>query len=126
MNQPNDQALRQVLGEDMPGQLSPNFCFRALRRVEELARRRARRAERRLWFVTTGLALLLSAGGAVALWRFYSDNLYAAFANLAYSLLDTDWAPTASLTGIILLLLGLDHWMRRRYFSRREKRANRS
>lgn len=125
MNQPNDQALRQVLGEDMPGQLSPNFCFRTLRRVEELARRRARRAEQRLWAVTTALALLLAAGGTAALWIYCGDSLREAFANLGRSLREADWAVPAGLGGIILLLLGLDYRMRRLYFARRRKRPNR-
>ena len=41
-----DPALKQVLQEQEDIRLSPNFCYRTLQRVEELARQRRQREER--------------------------------------------------------------------------------
>ena len=64
MNELKDKALRKALKreENMP-HLSPNFCFRTLQRIDELARLREKQAERRQLAAITTAAVLLAGSG---------------------------------------------------------------
>ena len=53
-----DPALKQVLQEQEDIRLSPNFCYRTLQRVEELARQRRQREERRFFRAIVPVHLL--------------------------------------------------------------------
>ena len=57
-----DPALKQVLQEQEDIRLSPNFCYRTLQRVEELARQRRQREERRFFRAIVATAACLAAG----------------------------------------------------------------
>lgn len=122
MNEPKDKALRKALKqeEDMP-RLSPNFCFRTLQRIDELARLHERQAERRQLAAITLAAMLLAGGGLFVLLHFFRENLRQAFALLWETGRNADFGPALFFALPVLILLVFDYVMRRAYYSRRKK-----
>lgn len=123
MNELKDQALRKALkqGERTP-HLSPNFCFRTLQRIDELARLREKRAERRLLALITAVAVLLAGSGAFILVRYFGEDLRQAFDQLWKDGQSADYGVLFSFSLMIIILLGLDYIMRRTYYSHQAKR----
>ncbi|HJA85554.1 MAG TPA: hypothetical protein H9950_05080 [Candidatus Bacteroides avicola] len=125
MNELKDKALRKALKreENMP-HLSPNFCFRTLQRIDELARLREKQAERRQLAAITTAAVLLAGSGVFVLFRLFGDRLRQAFRQLWETGRNADYGPMLFLAALVLILLGLDYMMRRTYYSRQNKRKS--
>ena len=113
-----DPALKQVLQEQEDIRLSPNFCYRTLQRAEELARQRRQREERRFFRAIVATAACLAAG---SLYIYCGESLGAAFGSLLTAFTGPAFSPCLQLGVLILLLLGLDHGMRRMYQSHKKK-----
>lgn len=116
-----DPALKQVLQEQEDIRLSPNFCYRTLQRVEELARQRRQREERRFFRAIVATAACLAAGCVITLYIYCGESLGAAFGSLLTAFTGPAFSTCLQLGVLILLLLGLDHGMRRMYQSHKKK-----
>ena len=125
MNKPKDDALRQVLQETPGYRLSPNFCFRALQRAEEQARKQRKRAERRLFWTTVSLAALLAAGGTVCLRIACGEMWQSLWKQVAESFQSIELAPYGGIGLVVLILLALDLGMRYAYHARRRRSLKR-
>lgn len=122
MKQPTDNALREALREGTDFRLSPNFCFRTLQQVEQLARKRRQQYERRLLWATVAASVVLVAGCAVTLYICCSHILRQAFQTLADNFRELNLFPYLYIGVQVLLLLGFDLGMRQFYHAWKNRR----
>ena len=116
-----DKGLRKAMTDQpMHHRLSTNFTFRTMLKVEEYVRMQERKQERRMLFAVVAASLLLLAGGGVTIVYYWGDTLWEAFAALFSAIPQSDLlsSPYWMLSSVCFILLGLDYWLRRRYYKR--------
>ena len=115
-----DKGLRKAMKTSVPPRLSTNFTFRTMLKVEEALRLKELKQERRMFWATVVASVFLLVGCSVVIACFFGTEFMAMFSNLftSFAQLDLIGSPYAFLSLAILLLLGLDYWMRRAYFKR--------
>ena len=115
-----DKGLRKAMKTSVSPRLSTNFTFRTMLKVEEVLRLKERKQERRMFWATVVASVFLLVGCGVVIACFFGTEFMAMFSNLftSFAQLDLFGSPYAFLSLAILLLLGLDYWMRRAYFKR--------
>lgn len=132
--EPKDRGLRKAVSRQQPDfRLPSNFAYRTMRKVEEAARLREKKTERRTLWATIAAALFLTAVGAEGVAHCFGDNLREAL-NLreafgfleAFSLTDilrpeSLQVPSFYLLPVLAIPLFVlfDRWMRKQYFKRR-------
>nr|WP_235331729.1 hypothetical protein [uncultured Bacteroides sp.] len=112
-----ENALKQVLRKRQPGNLPSNFNYRMMELVRLEAEKQRKRKERTM-LCGMILGILLLIGMAV-----YTLVFKLEF-NLKECLSGVDWSDTASpmmvfysyIATLVLLLLGLDYWLRKKKF----------
>ncbi len=112
-----ENALKQTLRKRQPGNLPPNFNYRMMEQVRLEAEKQRKRKERTM-LCGMILGILLLIGMAV-----YTLVFKLEF-NLKECLSGVDWSDTASpmmvfysyIATLVLLLLGLDYWLRKKKF----------
>lgn len=115
-----DKGLRKAMKTSASPRLSTNFTFRTMLKVEEVIRLKELKQERRMFWATVVASVFLLVGCSVVIACFFGTEFMAMFSNLftSFAQLDLFGSPYAFLSLAILLLLGLDYWMRRAYFKR--------
>ena len=115
-----DKGLRKAMKTSVSPRLSTNFTFRTMLKVEEVLRLKERKQERRMFWATVVASVFLLVGCGVVIACFFGTEFMAMFSNLftSFAQLDLFGSPYAFLSLAILLLLGLDYWMRRAYYKR--------
>lgn len=115
-----DKGLRKAAQEPIGFRLPSNFVYRTMQKVDQHALLRERQAERRTLWATIAASLVLLTGGIGYLFVFCSQAWKAFFCpptfNLGEQLAAT--LPYLWLTGMFLLLLIFDQWMRKRFLKR--------
>lgn len=112
-----ENALKQALRKRQPGNLPSNFNYRMMELVRLEAEKQRKRKERTM-LCGMILGILLLIGMAV-----YTLVFKLEF-NLKECLSGVDWSDTASpmmvfysyIATLVLLLLGLDYWLRKKKF----------
>ena len=112
-----ENALKQALRKGQPGNLPSNFNYRMMEQVRLEAEKQRKRKERTM-LCGMILGILLLIGMAV-----YTLVFKLEF-NLKECLSRVDWSDTASpmmvfysyIATLVLLLLGLDYWLRKKKF----------
>ena len=112
-----ETALKQALRKRQPGNLPSNFNYRMMEQVRLEAEKQRKRKERTM-LCGMILGILLLIGMAV-----YTLVFKLEF-NLKECLSRVDWSDTASpmmvfysyIATLVLLLLGLDYWLRKKKF----------
>ncbi len=112
-----ENALKQALRKRQPGNLPSNFNYRMMEQVRLEAEKQRKRKERTM-LCGMILGILLLIGMAV-----YTLVFKLEF-NLKECLSGVDWSDTASpmmvfysyIATLVLLLLGLDYWLRKKKF----------
>ena len=115
-----DKGLRKAMKASVSPRLSTNFTFRTMLKVEEALRLKELKQERRMFWATVVASVFLLVGCSVVIACFFGTEFMVMFSNLftSFAQLDLIGSPYAFLSLAILLLLGLDYWMRRAYFKR--------
>ena len=115
-----DKGLRKAMKASVSPRLSTNFTFRTMLKVEEAIRLKELKQERRMFWATVVASVFLLVGGGVVIACFWGTEFMTMFTSLftSFAQLDLIGSPYAFLSLAILLLLGLDYWMRRAYFKR--------
>ena len=117
----SDKGLKKaMLNASESRSLSTNFTFRTMLKVEELVRMQERKQERHMLFAVVAASLLLLVGGGVTIAYYWGDTLCESFAALpsAISQADLFSSPYWMLSVVCFILLGLDYWLRQRYFKK--------
>ncbi len=112
-----ENAWKQALRKRQPGNLPSNFNYRMMEQVRLEAEKQRKRKERTM-LCGMILGILLLIGMAV-----YTLVFKLEF-NLKECLSRVDWSDTASpmmvfysyIATLVLLLLGLDYWLRKKKF----------
>lgn len=119
-----DKGLRKALKTSVSPRLSTNFTFRTMQKVEEAIRLREQKQEKQMFWATVIASVFLLLGGGVVIACFWGEEflemltiLYTSFADL-----DILSSPSFFLSIATIILLGFDHWMRRTYYKRHEKK----
>ena len=115
-----DKGLRKAMKTSVSPRLSTNFTFRTMLKVEEALRLKELKQERRMFWATVVASVFLLVGCSVVIACFFGTEFMEMFSSLftSFAQLDLFGSPYAFLSLAILLLLGLDYWMRRAYFKR--------
>ena len=118
-----DKGLRKAMKASVSPRLSTNFTFRTMLKVEEVLRLKELKQERRMFWATVVASVFLLVGCSVVIACFFGTEFMEMFTNLftSFAQLDLFGFPYAFLSLAVLLLLGLDYWMRRAYFKRHGK-----
>ena len=118
-----DKGLRKAMKASVPPRLSTNFTFRTMLKVEEAIRLKEQKQEKQMFWAIVAASVFLLVGGGVVIGYFWGDVFLTMFTNVftAFARLDLLSFPYAFLSLAILLLLGLDYWVRRAYFKRHSK-----
>ena len=118
-----DKGLRKAMKASVSPRLSTNFTFRTMLKVEEAIRLRELKQEKRLFWATIVASVFLLVGGGVVIFTYWGEECIRMFSEVISSIarLDLFSSPYWFLSLAVLLLLGLDYWMRRAYFKRHGK-----
>ena len=118
-----DKGLRKAMKTKESPRLSSNFTFRTMLKVQEAIRLKEQKQEKQMFWATIAASIFLLVGCGVVIGYFWGDVFGEMFTNtfIAFTRLDLLSFPYAFLSLAILLLLGLDYWMRRAYFKRHSK-----
>ena len=118
-----DKGLKKAMKIKESPRLSTNFTFRTMLKVQEAIRLKELKQEKQMFWATVTASVFLLVGGGVVIGYFWGDVFGEMFTNtfIAFTRLDLLSFPYAFLSLAILLLLGLDYWMRRAYFKRHSK-----
>ena len=117
------KGLRKAMKASGPPRWSTNFTFRTMLKVEEAIRLRELKQEKQLFWATVVASVFLLVGGGVVIAHFWGEECIRMFSEVIASIarLDLFSSPYWFLSLAVLLLLGLDYWMRRAYFKRHGK-----
>ena len=118
-----DKGLRKAIKASVSPRLSTNFTFRTMLKVEEAIRLRELKQEKRMFWAIVVASVFLLMGGGVVIAHFWGDVFLEMFTHVfrTFVRLDILSSPYVFLSLAVLLLLGLDYWMRRAYFKRHDK-----
>ena len=118
-----DKGLRKAMKTSASPRLSTNFTFRAMLKVEEAIRLKELKQEKRMLWATIAASVFLLVGGGVIIAYFWGDAFLEMVTHVftTFARLDILSSPYVFLSLAILLLLGVDYWMRRAYFKRHGK-----
>ena len=118
-----DKGLRKAMKASVSPRLSTNFTFRTMLKVEEAIRLRELKQEKRMLWATIVASVFLLVGGGVVIFTYWGEECIRMFSEVISSIarLDLFSSPYWFLSLAVLLLLGLDYWMRRAYFKRHGK-----
>ena len=118
-----DKGLRKAIKPSVSPRLSTNFTFRTMLKVEEAIRLRELKQEKRMFWAIVVASVFLLMGGGVVIAHFWGDVFLEMFTHVftTFARLDILSSPYVFLSLAVLLLLGLDYWMRRAYFKRHGK-----
>ena len=118
-----DKGLRKAMKTKESPRLSSNFTFRTMLKVQEAICLKELKQEKQMFWATIAASIFLLVGCGVVIGYFWGDVFGEMFTNtfIAFTRLDLLSFPYAFLSLAILLLLGLDYWMRRAYFKRHSK-----
>ena len=118
-----DKGLRKAMKASASPRLSSNFTFRTMLKVQEAIRLKEQKQEKQMFWATVAASVFLLVGGGVVIGYFWGDVFLAMFTNAftAFARLDLLSSPYVFLSLAVLLLLGLDYWMRWAYFKRHSK-----
>lgn len=107
-----DKGVRKALRQQPSFRLSSNFTYRMMQQIEEQARRREKRMERRL---RVALALTVVTGIGILGWLYGKET--ADILRQSASSLPDHGSPLFYLpiAGALVLLFFFNRWMRRRY-----------
>lgn len=115
-----DKGLTKAMKGETQFRLSSNFTFRTMQKVEEAARLRERRAERRTLFAIIAASLLLIAGTGIGGYLYYGETISRIWENLSQvgeTMFALPMTPLCLMVPLsILLSLFFDRWMRKQYF----------
>ena len=113
-----DKGLRKAMKASASPRLSTNFTFRTMLKVQEAIRLKEQKQEKQMFWATVAASVFLLVGGGVVIGYFWGDVFLAMFTNVftAFARLDLLSSPYVFLSLAVLLLLGVDYWMRRTYF----------
>lgn len=115
-----DKGLMKAVKREPQFRLPSNFTLRTMQKVEEAARLREKRAERRTLFAIITVSLLLIAGTCIGGYLYYGETIARIWKDLSqtgetmFALQMTPLYLMVSLS--ILLSLFFDRWMRKQYF----------
>lgn len=117
---PNDRGLRRAMKAQPMPTLPSNFAFQTLRKVEEAARLREKRAERRTLIATILAALFLVGCCVAGLIIYFGDTLRSLTLSNPFAGVEAIRLPAFCflLPATLPLFLCFDRWMRRQYFKR--------
>ena len=118
-----DKGLKMAMKTSASPRLSTNFTFRAMLKVEEAIRLKELKQEKRMLWATIAASVFLLVGGGVIIAYFWGDAFLEMVTHVftTFARLDILSSPYVFLSLAILLLLGVDYWMRRAYFKRHGK-----
>ena len=118
-----DKGLRKAMKTSVSPRLSTNFTFRTMLKVEEAIRLKELKQEKRMLWATIAASVFLLVGGGVIIAYFWGDAFLEMVTHVftTFARLDILSSPYVFLSLAILLLLGVDYWMRRAYFKRHGK-----
>ena len=118
-----DKGLRKAMKASVSPRLSTNFAFRTMLKVEEAIRLKELKQERKMFWATVVASVFLLVGGGVVIAYFWGTEFMTMFTSLftSFAQLELIGSPYGFLSLAILLLLGLDYWMRHAYFKRHGK-----
>ena len=118
-----DKGLRKAMKASVSPRLSTNFTFRTMLKVEEAIRLKELKQEKRMLWATIVGSMFLLVGGGVVIAYFWGDAFLEMVTHVftTFARLDILSSPYAFLSLAVLLLLGLDYWMRQAYFKRHGK-----
>ena len=118
-----DKGLKKAMKASVSPRLSSNFTFRTMLKVEEAIRLKELKLEKRMFWATIAASVFLLVGGGAVIFHFWGTEVQEMFADVFITIarLDLFSSSYAFLSLAVLLLLGLDYWMRRAYFKRHKE-----
>ena len=118
-----DKGLKKAMKTKESPRLSSNFTFRTMLKVQEAIRMKEQKQEKQMFGAIVVASVFLLVGGGVVVGYFWRAEFLGMFSNLFTSIarMDLFSSPYGYLSLAILLLLGLDYWMRWAYFKRHRK-----
>ncbi len=118
-----DKGLKKAMKTKETPRLSSNFTFRTMLKVQEVIRLKEQKHEKQMFWAIVVASVILLVGGGVTVGYFWGAEFLGMFSNLFMSIVRMDLfsSPYGYLSLAILLLLGLDYWMRWTYFKRHRK-----
>ncbi len=114
-----DRGLKRAVGKQQTVfHLPSNFAYRTMRKIEEAARLRERKAERRTLWATIAAAIFLIGISAAGTVRYFGNSIREIFTPIAFPQPENIRIPSFYLLLVLAvpLFILFDRWMRRQYF----------
>ncbi len=122
-NNREDRGLRKSLATRQQTMLPSNFTFHTMQMIEKEIAMREKRHERALQWYLTLASISLPIICFATIYYFVNPNIILQFKEYMHNILCSIeiTLPTTTLSLTILLLLFLDHWIRRQYYKKQYK-----
>lgn len=113
-----DKGLRKATRQQATFRLPSNFVYRTMQKVDEAVLLREKRTERRMLWSTIAASLFLMVTSLACLFIFFGDTIRELAESVTVQIEHAAFLlpiPCLLFTGLVLILLYFDKWMRRMY-----------
>ncbi len=120
-----DKGLRRAIQAQPQHQLPSNFAYLTMQKVEETARLRQKKADRRTFWLTVAASAVIAVTGIGGLFFTFGDSLFLSFAKvLHHDIPALQFPPIFTFLMVVFPLLLLFDYGMRQWHHKRHSRNN--